>query len=50
MTVIMTQIELLRYCLNAKMTRSVLVSNLWAYKCLQCFDTVGWGAGRASGL
>ena len=27
----------------------LLLSALWA-ECLQCFDAVGWAAGRASGL
>ena len=30
--------------------KTILVSLLKAVTCLQCFDTVGWAAGRASGL
>ena len=28
----------------------LLLSLVQQYFCLQCFDTVGWAAGRASGL
>jgi len=28
----------------------VLSGAFFSHKCLQCFDTVGWAAGRASGL
>jgi len=28
----------------------IFIFYLILYACLQCFDTVGWAAGRASGL
>jgi len=28
----------------------IFVANLLVNLCLQCFDAVGWAAGRASGL
>ena len=27
-----------------------LLMLMWSLECLQCFDAVGWAAGRASGL
>jgi len=35
------------YCLTN--TRKNFLANV-SYMCLQCFDAVGWAAGRASGL
>ena len=38
--------------LQSNQTTNILIMNVVQHnhKCLQCFDTVGWAAGRASGL
>jgi len=33
---------------NATEENSSVFSLIWIASCLQCFDTVGWAAGRAS--
>ena len=30
--------------------RRRIIAELVSFRCFQCFDTVGWAAGRASGL
>jgi len=44
--------EILRYRDGAGNTVGSLLSSPYSEcaSCLQCFDTVGWAAGRASGL
>jgi len=37
-------------CTKANLKMNIAILHVRHLKCLQCFDAVGWAAGRASGL